>query len=92
MAQAIDLALQPIEELACPEEFTSQDRQRGKKRQPAGAGQGNHGDARRQQQKTAGDLPVAEEDTHSFCRRSRRCRRSDVTSKDIGKALLVQVK
>jgi len=90
--QAIDLALQPIEELTRPQEFTSQDRQRGKNRQPAGAGQGNHRDARRQQQKTAGDLPVAEEDTHFFCRRSGRRRRSEVTSKDIGEALLVQVK
>ncbi len=64
MAQAIELALQPIEELACPEEFASQDRQRSKNRQPPGAGQGNHRDARCQQQKTAGDLPVSEEDTH----------------------------
>ena len=72
MAQAIELALQPIEELACPEEFTSQDRQRGKNRQPARAGQCNHGNARCQQQKTAGDLPVAEEDSHFFCRRSGR--------------------
>ena len=67
MAQAIDLALQSIEELACPEEFASQDRQRSKNRQPAGAGQGNHCNARREQQETAGDLAVSEEDTHSSC-------------------------
>ena len=70
MAQAIDLALQPIEELTCPEEFASQDRQRSKNRQPARARQRNHRDARREQQKTAGDLAVSEEDTHFFlCRR-----------------------
>jgi hypothetical protein len=66
VAEAIDLALQPIEELACPEEFASQDRQRSKNRQPARARQGNHRDARREQQKTAGDLAVSEEDTHYF--------------------------
>jgi hypothetical protein len=66
VAQAIDLALQPIEELACPEEFASQDRQRSKNRQPARARQGNHRDARREQQKAAGDLAVSEEDTHYF--------------------------
>src|SRR5437899_568273 len=66
VAQAIDLALQAIEELACPEEFAGQDRQRSKNCQPARARQGNHGDARRQQEKTAGDLAVSEEATH-FC-------------------------
>ena len=69
VAQAIDLALQPIEELACPEEFASQDRQRSKNRQPARARQGNHRDARREQQKTAGDLAVSEENTHFLYRR-----------------------
>jgi hypothetical protein len=69
VAEAIDLALQPIEQLARPEKFASQDRQRSKNRQPAGAGQGNHRDARREQQKTAGDLAVSEEDTHFFVRR-----------------------
>ena len=69
VAQATDLALQPIEELTCPEEFASEDRQRSKNRQPAGAWQGNHRDARREQQKTAGNLAVSEEDTHYLCRR-----------------------
>jgi hypothetical protein len=69
VTKAIDLALQPIEQLARPEEFASQDRQRSKNRQPAGAGQGNHRDARREQQKTAGDLAVSEKDTHFFVRR-----------------------
>ena len=66
MAQAVDLALQPIEELTRPKEFASQDRQRSKNRQPTGAGQGNHRDTRREQQKTAGDFAVSEEDTHYF--------------------------
>ena len=65
----MDLALQPVEELTCPEEFASQDRQRGKNRQPTRAGQGNHCDARNEQHKTAGDLAVSEEDTHYLCRR-----------------------
>ena len=64
MAQAVDLALQPIEELACPEEFASQNRQRSKNCQPAGTGQSNHRDTRREQQKTAGDLAVSEQNTH----------------------------
>jgi hypothetical protein len=66
VAQAIDLVLQPIEELTCPEEFASEDRQRSKNRQPARAGQRDHRDARREQQKTAGDLAVSEEHTHYF--------------------------
>lgn len=66
MAQAVDLALQPIEEFTRPEEFASQDRQRSKNRQPARARQGNHRDARREQQKTACDLAVSKEDTHYF--------------------------